>query len=56
MVILGVENETDLQIYATAANNNKQPNALFYEPDINAYTALATIPENNEIYKHLKLL
>lgn len=56
MVILGVEDEEDLKIYANAAEHNKQLTTVFYEPDISSYTAMATIPEDGRVYKHLRLL
>jgi hypothetical protein len=52
MVILSVNNEAELLNWSTTLNGKSK---LFYEPDINAYTALATISDGAE-FKSLRLL
>jgi hypothetical protein len=52
MVLLGVDCENDLLNWKSNLNGKSE---LFYEPDISAHTALATVSDGVEL-KSLRLL
>lgn len=44
IVVLGVKNECSLKAFAYMAESNGLRHSMFFEPDVNEYTALAIEP------------
>jgi hypothetical protein len=52
MVLLGVNSESELLNWKSTLNGKSE---IFFEPDVNAYTALAIVSDGVE-FKSLRLL